>query len=241
MRPTVTACRAIGSPAAARLETRRPELILATATLALLAFYYLGRADVVGTYSRGGWQAVTGPPLSPTLHYVVAGLLLGALPVTVVMGLGRLRASELGLGLGRKRAGLLLLAAGLPLVPIAARIGASSPAMQAVYPLDPTVTADRFFGYATIQWLYYGAWEVLFRGVVLFGLRERVGDGVANVIQTALSVLAHFGRPLPETFAAMPAGLLFGWIGLRLESIWYVAVLHWLLGVGVDAFLIMGW
>lgn len=227
-------------PSRSFFEEHRPELILGTATIALLAFYYLGRADVIGTYSRGGWQAVTESPLSPSLHYLVAGLLLGILPVLLATRLGHLRLRELGLGLGRWRAGLLLLAAGAPLVAIAAKIGAGSPAMQAIYPLDPTVTPERFAAYAAIQFFYYGGWEVLFRGVVLFGLRDRLGDGVANVVQTALSVLAHFGRPIAETFAAAPAGLLFGWIGLRLGSIWYVALLHWLLGIGVDALLIMG-
>lgn len=103
------------------------------------------------------------------------------------------------------------------------------------------MTRDRFVSYALLQFLYYGAWEVLFRGVVLFGLRDRLGEGVANALQTALSVLAHFGRPITETFAAAPAGLLLGWIDLRLGSIWYVAVVHWLVGVSVDWFLITAW
>lgn len=220
-------------------ERQRTELVLGTATLALLAFYYLARADLVGTYSRGGWRAVTEPPLPVTLHYLMAGLLLGAIPALLTMWLGGLRPADLGLGAGRTRPGLLVLASGLPLVAVAALIGARSPVMQAVYPLDPSVTPDRFAAYAAIQFLYYGGWEVLFRGVVLFGLRDRLGEGTANVIQTALSVLAHFGRPITETFAAVPAGIVFGWIGLRLESIWYVAILHWLLGAGVDALLIL--
>ena len=33
---------------------------------------------------------------------------------------------------------------------------------------------------------------------------------------------------------ALPAGLLFGWLSLRLGSIWFVAVIHWLTGVSMD-------
>jgi len=61
-----------------------------------------------------------------------------------------------------------------------------------------------------------------------------------RVVQTALSVTAHFGRALNETFAALPAGLLFGWVDLRLRSIWYVAIVHWLIGMSMDAFIIFG-
>ena len=74
----------------------------------------------------------------------------------------------------------------------------------------------------------------MFRGVILFGLRKHVGGATANAIQTALSVLAHFGRPFEETLSAIPAGLVFGAIDLRVGSIWYVAIIHWVVGVALD-------
>lgn len=76
--------------------------------------------------------------------------------------------------------------------------------------------------------------------MLLFGLKGRIGAGPANALQTALSVVAHFGRPLTETFAAVPAGLLFGWVGLRVRSIWYIAIIHWLVGVSLDWFILTG-
>jgi len=79
---------------------------------------------------------------------------------------------------------------------------------------------------------------VLFRGVLLFGLRPRLGAGAANLVQTALSVTAHFGRAVNETFAAAPAGIVFGAIDLNVGSIWYVALLHWLVGVSMDWFIL---
>jgi membrane protease YdiL (CAAX protease family) len=140
--------------------------------------------------------------------------------------------------LGNVRAGLILVAAGTPLAILAGAIGAASPAMRAVYPLFPSAAGAGFAGYAAMQFLYFGAWEVLFRGVLLFGLRPKLGDTTANVLQTALSVTAHFGRAINETAAALPAGLVFGWVDLRVGSIWYVAILHWIVGVSMDWFLL---
>ncbi|MGQ0702042.1 MAG: lysostaphin resistance A-like protein, partial [Gemmatimonadales bacterium] len=145
---------------------------------------------------------------------------------------------ELGLGVGSWRWGVALVCIGAPLAVLAGRIGAGNAAMRAVYPLDAPFAEHRFALYAALQLLYFGAWEVLFRGVLLFGTRRRWGDAGANALQTALSVTAHFGRAMNETIAAFPAGLLFGWIGLRLNSIWYVALLHWLVGVSMDWFIL---
>src|SRR5881296_3456592 len=66
----------------------------------------------------------------------------------------------------------------------------------------------------------------------------RLDDVSPNLVQTALSVTAHFGRALNEACAAGPAGLVFGAIDLRLGSVWYVALLHWLVGVSMDWFIV---
>jgi membrane protease YdiL (CAAX protease family) len=109
-----------------------------------------------------------------------------------------------------------------------------------VYPLDTTVSQrlESFVPYALLQFLYYGAWETLFRGVLLLGLASRLGSAPANATQTALSVTAHFGRAVGETAAAFGAGLAFGWIALRARSVWYLAVIHWLVGVSQDWFIL---
>jgi len=129
---------------------------------------------------------------------------------------------------------------GIPLAVLAGKIASNSPAMRAVYPLDPELTLGRFLPHAAKAFLYYGAWEVLFRGVLLFGLKDRLGEGMANALQTALSVTAHFGRPMDETFSALPAGVVFGWIGLRVGSVWYVGLIHWVLGMSMEVFILGG-
>jgi membrane protease YdiL (CAAX protease family) len=57
-------------------------------------------------------------------------------------------------------------------------------------------------------------------------------------VQTALSVVAHFSRPFPETVAAIPAGLAFGGIARQTRSLWYVAIIHWGVGTAQDWFIV---
>ena len=216
---------------------QEPFWLLLVATTVLFVFHYLARADTVGVYAaERGWLPLTKPPLGTTTHFIVSAVLLGLIPVLAARWLTRSSLKDLGLGLGRWRLGLVWLAVGIPLAVLAGWISAPSLEMRAVYPLDPTLTTEpsRFASHAFRQSFYFLAWEVLFRGVILFGLRRHVGGATANMIQTALSVLAHFGRPMEETLSAIPAGLVFGAIDLRVGSIWYVAIIHWVVGVSLD-------
>ena len=105
------------------------------------------------------------------------------------------------------RQGLVWLAVGVPVALLAGWLSSADPVMRAVYPLDPTLQPRlaSFIQHIAGQLVYYVAWELLFRGVLLFGLEKRLGFAGANIVQTALSTVAHFGRPLPETLAAIPS------------------------------------
>lgn len=217
--------------------------ITVAAVIGLTVFYYLARADVIGVASAtGAWFPMTTDARSAWTHFGGAAVLLGLLPLAVGCLATRRSPAGLGLGLGRWREGLIWVAVGVPLAVVAGRVAAGDPAMRAVYPLYPDSFggAGRFVTYAVLQMLYYGAWEILFRGVLLLGLEDSIGGRAANLFQTALSVTAHFGRPLPETLSALPAGLIFGGVALRTRSIWYVALIHWTVGMSMDWFIVTG-
>ncbi len=224
-----------------RRPGRRTQFLVLVAVVVLIAFHYLTRADTIGVFSPNrGWTPLTAQPLAPLVHFGVSALILGVVPLVLARQFTGLRLRDLGLGLGNWRRGLILLAIGIPSAVLAGKIGAATPVMRALYPLDPTLTGSGFVTYALVSFLYFGAWEVLFRGVLLFGLRDDLGEGTANVLQTALSVIAHFGRAVNETLAALPSGLVFGWADLRVGSIWYIAIVHWVVGVSMDYFVVIG-
>lgn len=216
--------------------------IVLPGVLGLIAFYYLTRADTIGVLSGGAWTPMTRGPAPAWGHFAAAAVLLGALPLGIACLATRTSPGDLGLGPGRWREGLVWVAVGIPLAVLAGRIAAANPAMRAVYPLFPDGLAEpgAFWSYAALQLVYYAAWETLFRGVLLFGLEDQMGQHASNLVQTGLSVTAHFGRALPETFSALPAGLVFGAVALRTRSIWYVTVIHWTVGVSMDWFILHG-
>jgi membrane protease YdiL (CAAX protease family) len=210
--------------------------------LVLTLFYYWTRVDTIGVTGPGRqWFAMTGGTLSPGRHNLVSAILLGLVPLAWARLATRASWKELGLGVGNPRRGLLWLGIGLPVAVLAGWVSSGNPEVRAVYPLDPGLTLEpgRFAIHALIQLGYYAAWEVLFRGVLLGTLRPVFGFANANLIQTALSVVAHFGRPFPETFAAIPAGLAFGGVARTTGSVWYVIIIHWVVGLAQDWFIII--
>lgn len=218
--------------------------LLLVATLVLVAFRYLNRPAPSGDRpaspgdprAAGRWRAPGRKPVPAAQHYVGAAILLAVVPILAARWLGFGRPAELGLGLGHSGAGTLWLLVGIPVGLAVGRIAASIPAMRRVYPLGglPRTGFVGFLPRALLEFLYYGAWEVLFRGVLLFGLAHTMGAADAIAVTTALSVVAHFGGPRVETVTAIPVGVLLGWIDLSVGSIWYLAVAHWLAGVSMD-------
>ncbi len=223
-------------------DARRPVILILTATAVLVAHYYIARPDVIGVFSiERGWTEMTVRSLTPTGHFLASLVLLGLVPVAVGHIACGLTFREMGLGFGNWREGLVWMAVGLPIAVFSGWTAGGQPGMRAVYPLDPHVAGDlsRFVAYALSAILYYGSWEALFRGVLLFGLLSTLGSWNANGVQTGMSVTAHFGRDLMETASAIPGGLIFGLISLRVKSIWYVVVIHWAIGMSTEWFAAM--
>jgi membrane protease YdiL (CAAX protease family) len=227
-------------PEAAPRTDRSLGLVL-VAVVVLVAFHYGARTETLGLWGAGGRPvALTGRPLAYPLHGLAALVLLCLLPLGAAWALTGVRPSALGLGPGARRRGLVWLAVGVPAAVIVARLASGDPAMRAVYPLDPALERSwsSFPPHLLGQIAYYVGWETLFRGVLLGGLHRRLGFAGANIVQAALSTLAHFGRPLPETLAALPCGLALGGVARHTQSIWYVTAIHLACGAALDWFLV---
>jgi len=151
--------------------------------------------------------------------------------------------SEFGLGLGDIRTGLKILAFLVPVIFVAIYFAADMPDVRSEYPLAKSLLHERshlIFYEAAYVIFYYIAWEFYFRGVLLFGLKDRFGAFNAILIQTISSCLVHIGKPEGEIIGAIIVGVIFGIIALRTRSIWYVFVLHALIGILTDLFIING-
>ena len=67
--------------------------------------------------------------------------------------------------------------------------------------------------------------EFFFRGFLLQGLRRALGANAIFVMIVPYCMI-HYGKPMPETFGAIFAGLLLGTLAMRTRSIWGGVLIH---------------
>jgi membrane protease YdiL (CAAX protease family) len=82
---------------------------------------------------------------------------------------------------------------------------------------------------------YLFAWEFIWRGFMLFGLKEKFGF-YAVVIQMIPFLILHNGKPPIETFGAILGGIALGILAYRTQSIYYCIVTHAGIMLSIDFF-----
>ncbi len=221
-----------------RSEDIKPSVILLLGALVPTLHRYFGSMEFAG-------HALNTPSEFSAAAYmfVTAGLLFGVLPLLVVRLIFKEPWRNFGLGLGRWREGLVL--AGILFVVIAATLllpSSQTAEMKACYPFDKSAGGS-LFAFLRLELFrgvfFYTAWEFFFRGFMLFGLRPYLGDWLAVCVQTIPSCLWHIGLPTGEIFASIAAGILFGVLALKTKSIWWVCLLHFLIGFGTDGLIVL--
>ena len=91
--------------------------------------------------------------------------------------------------------------------------------------------------YALQMGVYMLGWEFLFRGFMLFGLKEKFKEG-SIIIQMIPFVLLHFGKPEIETISTIFTGLLWGYIRYRGKSFWPAYIMHIVVNVANKVFVV---
>ncbi|MEL6181837.1 MAG: type II CAAX endopeptidase family protein [Myxococcota bacterium] len=97
---------------------------------------------------------------------------------------------------------------------------------------------DHFILYQLCYGVQFIALEAFFRGFIIFALYKRFGY-YSLLIMCIPYCMIHFGKPAPETFGAIIAGLALGYLALKSKSWLYGGLLHWSIGITMDLLAIM--
>lgn len=129
----------------------------------------------------------------------------------------------------------LFLVVMLPVVFLASLQGS----FQQKYPFYPGAVAGgwHFWGYQLFYGLQFLGVEAFFRGFMVFGLYRRLGYYSIPVMVIPYTMI-HFGKPIPEVFAAIVAGFILGYLALRSGSFLWGFFLHWGVAIAMDVFVI---
>ena len=217
----------------ASIEMKPTVILLAAATLVAVHRYF-GKVEFIKRVAP-----TTSNVAAADYEIVAAFVLFGLIPLLFVIFLFRESGKDYGLTLGDWKFGLIAIAILFPIIAGSLYLDSKSAAMQAFYPIDKgaTQSVQTFLRLEIPCLLFLIAWEFIFRGFLLFGLRPRVGDWLAICVQVIPSSLWHIGLPAQVTLAAIPGGLMFGILAIRTKSLIWPILLHYLIWVGLDLFI----
>lgn len=151
--------------------------------------------------------------------------------------------SDYGVGVGnfyRTCRSFLILC---PIMVLIGMLSGRNEAFLEVYPLNPSIrpgSSVALFSIHSLSYIfYYAGWEFLFRGFLQKTLLEQMGPFSAVLVQTLASTMMHFGNPISEVFGAILGGLFWGFLVFRTRSLLSGFMQHTVLGISLDAALVM--
>lgn len=155
-----------------------------------------------------------GPPWVSSLIY------FAILPILTIIILRR-NPLDFGLRLGNFKVWgfyvIVTLIVAIPILYVASRSSA-----LAEYYTRQQFDVVKYFLETTV---YLLAWEFLFRGFFLFGLKEKLKES-SILVQMVPFVLVHFGKPEIETISTLITGIYFGYVAYRGNSYWPAFIMH---------------
>lgn len=197
-------------------------IIFISLTFASPSFYY----DHFGAnklYSRIYW-------------FLADGSLMFLIPVLSIKFLFRQKLSDFGVAKGDLKFGLLTSGVFLAFMLVIVWIVSASEEFANTYPQGGAVLRfdmGLLLLYEICILIYMLGWEFLWRGYMLFGLKEKLGY-YTIFIQMIPFFILHKGKPDIELFASILAGIILGIQALRSRSFVYSWMLHFFVMFSID-------
>lgn len=150
------------------------------------------------------------------------------IPLGIILVLFRDDPRKFGLTLGNWRRGVLFCVLGIVLMAVVIALLAQLEEFRQYYRLGifEHPQAAKVVEFALRQGVYMFSWEFIFRGFMLFGLKERFGS-LAIWIQAIPFAIMHLGKPELETLSTIFGGAAFGYIDVESGSVLPSFVIHW--------------
>lgn len=131
-----------------------------------------------------------------------------------------------------------------PLVLVSTWFSSGEPVLQAEYPLTKLIGGSwiTFILYQSAYFFYFFGYETFYRGFLQFGFLSPKPStrevAFILVFQTLITTLFHIGKPTTEVLMAALFGPVFGYVSIRFNSIWYGMLIHFLMNVFMDFFIL---
>lgn len=157
-------------------------------------------------------------------------LLFGGVPIVISLILGYSLKDTLGLKLDFGESPVIwLISLGIALfITVINYFASKSQANLKEFPQirDKRWTIKIYVG-NIISWsIYLIGYEILFRGIMVFPLMEKLGLWPVVIIGTAFYSLSHYPKNIREAIGAIPLGVIMVLIAWKTQSVWPCILIH---------------
>ena len=161
-----------------------------------------------------------------------------AMPAVIVKAIYRGRLSDYGLNLRLEHGFLPLLLQGAAVMLPLTYLMSLTAGFSTKYPFLKVYNGEPYLSSTLLIWeliyfLQFFGLEFFFRGFLLHSLKPALGAYAIFVMMVPYCMI-HFGKPMPEAFAAIMAGVFLGWLSYRNGNIWLGLVLHCMVAFSMD-------
>ncbi|MCL5029303.1 MAG: CPBP family intramembrane metalloprotease [Bacteroidetes bacterium] len=209
------------------LDRKVVAVLLSVAVIQTVSWYYTSRLF----FHLNFYEALSSNPnvyiYEFAYWYVGDFITLFVIPFLIIKFYLKEKMTDYGIKLGDVSAGLKLTFLSLLIMIPAIWFITAQPAFALTYPLlaQARDSWKIFFLYEFGLIFYLFAWEFIWRGYMLFGLKEKFGYYTV-IFQMIPFLILHDGKPPIETFGAIIGGLALGILAYRTRSIYYCVITH---------------
>ncbi len=210
---------------------KESSVVLILSTLLMVLFAYQGNPDFF--YKNFSFLIKGDKDFYGQLYrFLFSFVFFFTIPVLTIKLILKKNLKDYGLRLGDKKFGLYFVLISFLVLPLPLYLNSFDSSFLKEYPLwkNSGSSINNFLLWLFLYLFYYIGWEFFFRGFIQFSLIGKIPPFFIIMLQTIPSTIIHIGKPEGETLSAIVAGIIFGAIALRTNSIFYPFLVHWYLG-----------
>ncbi|WP_026999389.1 CPBP family intramembrane glutamic endopeptidase [Eisenibacter elegans] len=202
-------------------------LMMIHVTLGYVAYFFMAESTALRRYLEGRFGA-RAQVYQVLVQRYLGVFWMGIVPITVNFLLIPKTAADYGLSFINLDVSLYWTV-GLSAVVLLINLGnARKPDNLAMYPQirEPNWSAGLLVS-SLLSWAaYLFAYELLFRGFLLFGTVSLLGAVPAIALNACIYAIAHIPKGIKETIGAVPLGIILSWLTFYTGTIWIAFGVH---------------
>jgi membrane protease YdiL (CAAX protease family) len=207
-------------------------------TFGFILFWFTGKSENLLRYLVGRFGTERGQARHVFIKRVVGMLSFGVIPAGILFAKFGLIWADYGVSARfSSAAGYWILALSAILIFMTARSTHAADHLSQYPEIRTKLWSRSLLVWSALSWMgYLLAYELMFRGFLLFSCARAFGAWPAIVINTAIYALVHVPKSAKEGIGAIPLGLLLCIITIQTQTIWVALLVHWVLSLSNEWF-----